>query len=310
MPKGLLGRLSPTIDVKFLGHDIKAIPLELLNMLVVGSTYEGVKRITDRSREQKSFEVQKIEGSRQGNKIKNWWVALRSTSGELIYIRHVELARVLFLHNTHLVRAAFRPAGLGSLADIVREDGATQIRFNGLCNYPLSHLKTRQDRAHLAWLYLDERAEKSVHSIFRYFQQCESSDWQFRFDPPDLRGWTFSGYIQSDQAQQYLRLAEVTGLDNPWFEPPRNLSIYHPSYREPEDAPGKRKRPVITKDTPELEVDFHEIPGITQGEHLQREGGGFCMTFRGQDLSSLTGDRTRIATNPLVKKNDGGATQK
>lgn len=103
------------------------IPADLVPMLVVGSSYENKQRIASEGLEQLPFRINGIVTTSRddaGN-----WFYFQSADGNRFKIRHLELARALFLHNSQLTRTAFRPDGLSGLASIEDGDGESPPVF-------------------------------------------------------------------------------------------------------------------------------------------------------------------------------------
>ncbi len=199
----------------------------------------------------------------------------------MVKVRHLELARVLFLRDSHITRTAFRPDGLAGLATVTKENGLSQIRFHLLADYPPSNLRTRSSRAHIAWLLLDDDARKSFSSIYSLWQESREDYWLFNFIPPNLIGWKVSGagQLKDEHGRNVLYADEITSIHNPRFVPPEQVMIFHPRYsiRKPVGS-GNGKSAVIPPSDPDPELNLHGVPKL--GKRLNRienEGGTFTF---------------------------------
>lgn len=248
------------------------IPADLIPMLVVGSCYENKQRIAGEGLERLPFRINgSVTTSRDeaGN-----WFYFQSTGGKRFKIRHLELARALFLHNSQLTRTAFRPDGLSGLASIEEGDGITRIIFHRLSDYPITHLNNTSSLWHLAWLLLDETARRSFGSIFSSWTQSVDDIWLFAFTPPNLDGWHGGvwGQYQVDDLGKIFVIHEFSDITSPYFELSSKVLIEHPRRKEPISInPAGCTRPKAPPIDPDPCLDLMAQPKLGKPLDSQRD---------------------------------------
>jgi len=258
-------KARPFINVLFKGHSQKAVPVELISMLVVGSSYENKERSPALKVEKCDFTVvDEPKPTRSASGVN--WFRLKTDQGHIVRVRQLELARCLFLHNFHLARTAFRPDGLAGLAQVSKGDDATTIKFTAMADYPQSNLKSKATLAHLSWLILDQNARQSFGSVLDSWMESSSEPWNFRFDPPTMEGWHIagSGYYGARDAGQIFTIDEVTRFHNPVFSHSKPIVIDHPSFNEllaKDHADCTRPLMQRTDDDPLMELSLEPLLG-------------------------------------------------
>ncbi|MEL0638690.1 ankyrin repeat domain-containing protein [Marinomonas sp. TI.3.20] len=113
-----------------------------------------------------------------------------------------ELARTLFFHNPHLVRAAYTANGLSALAFVSRSQLQIEISFPESTKYPVSFIGTKSKRTHLAWMLLDGEAKKSAFSVFESFKS-DAGKLGFKFTPPNLKDWQLEVSLFSSSRDEF-----------------------------------------------------------------------------------------------------------
>ena len=136
-----------------------------------------------------------------------------------IVLPQIELARVLFLHNAYLSRAALDQGRLSREFDIIKEDHQTLINIPEFCNFPISQFNNIGMRRLLAWILLDIEARTSFESISKKFLSNKSKTkfreyWDFNFEPPSLKGAeiTLKVYFSAKKNKYYVN--EILGISN------------------------------------------------------------------------------------------------
>lgn len=275
-----LARSHPHITVNFVGHPPNDVPIELLPKLVPGSCYENKARVSPQGVKEQKLIVESarpfldpVSGRR--------YVEIMSQINQRAIIPQIELARALFLHNSHLARTAFRPDGLSGLAQISNADDRTVIIMNEMSDYPVSNLKASKACFHLAWLLLDDQARKSFGTILDATQKPDNPNGNFEFIPPSLARWTITGKGSADhQEGEAIELTEITGFHNPNFVLEKPVEIVHPRFRDsipvdkkPRDKPAQSERP-----DPDPEVDLSMRPSKKRGTDRVNDH-GLTFTF-------------------------------
>ncbi|MCA6063905.1 hypothetical protein [Thalassolituus marinus] len=214
--KPVIGRLQTNVSIRFSGQLKTHVPYELIPMLVIGNTYEGKETFPPQKFDKLKTKIHKRTGEYQDDE-GTWWLTFQDSNQKTIRIRQLELARALFLHNPHLIRAAFRPNGLGSIAHARHlDDYFSEIQFHTLADYPASNLRSQSVLDHLIWLYFDEEGKRSFHSIYRCLQNGSSEIWNFQFIPPNLNGWQLEVYGRWGDEQDFVA-DSIKAVGHPGF---------------------------------------------------------------------------------------------
>ena len=136
-----------------------------------------------------------------------------------IVLPQIELARVLFLHNAYLSRAALDQGCLSREFDIIKEDHQTLINIPEFCNFPISQFNNIGMRRLLAWILLDTQIRTSFESISKNFlseklQTKFREFWNFNFIPPSLKGAeiTLKVYFSAQKNKYYVN--EILAISN------------------------------------------------------------------------------------------------
>jgi hypothetical protein len=258
-------KARPYINVKFKNHAPQAVPVDLVSMLVVGSSYENKKRSPAPKPERLEFIVVEEPKPTKTSSNENWFW-FKTKAGVFVRVRQLELARCLFLHNFHLARTAFRPNGLDGLAQISESNEATTIRFTTMADYPQSNLKSKAALAHLSWMLLDQNARKSFGSVLGFWMKSNGESWSFRFCPPRMKGWHIvgSGYYGKGDTSHVFTIDEVTRFHNPLFSYKKMIVIDHPRFNEllaEDPVNGKKPRIQRSDDDPLMDLSLEPLLG-------------------------------------------------
>lgn len=267
--------------MEFDRHQKSSVPVDLISMLVVGSSYENKKRIPNSEVDEYGFKVfEEPEPDYSSDEVN--WFCFRTETGQTVRVRQLELARALFFHNFHLSRTAFRHNGLAGLGRVERSQDATVIKLSEMADFPPSNLQSRSSLVHLSWLFLDKSASQSFGSILRLWQQSECNIWSFRFSPPLLKSWKISGtgFYEKGESGATFTIEEITRLHNPVFAHQKRIIVDHPAFKERLGKKnGNGKRPTIpnqSKREPELVLDLEPL----LGDQLEQvSDSGFVFSF-------------------------------
>lgn len=294
-------KARPFINVEFESHTQRAVPVELISMLVVGSSYENKERSPALKAKKCEFTV--VEGPKPTQSASGVnWFRLKTDQGHIVRVRQLELARCLFLHNFHLARTAFRPDGLAGLVQVLKGDDATIIKFTAMADYPQSNLKSKAALAHLSWLVLDQNARQSFGSVLEFWMASSSELWSFRFNPPKMKGWYISGignYGTGDN-RKIFTINEVTRFHNPVFYHSKPIVIDHPSFNEllAKDQPdGMRPSMQRTDDDPLMELSLEPLLGKRLDQISDQ---GFRFSFDNKLIVKVQVNDKRYGVKPSV----------
>lgn len=271
------------------------VPIELSSMLVVGSAYRNKHRIPQQELERLSFSPTALLRSTQ-SKYRNNWFSYVDRKGRIIRVTAFELARVLLVHNSHLVRAAFRPQGLDSLASLVAiDDAMTEIRFGPMTDFPASNLKNEGIAKHLTWLFMNSDVKRSFHSIYESWQCCEHDDWTFNFSPPPLTGMTFtlSGKYRKGSRSDFV-VREIVGIRFPEFQTQSSVDFVHPRLNETENRSANKTSTyerLASDGDPDL--DLQATVGTTKRRHKMNDS-RLAISFAGTPSVKLKTKGTSV----------------
>ncbi|PKG54373.1 Tn7-like element transposition protein TnsE, partial [Halomonas sp. MES3-P3E] len=219
------------VSLKFSGHPESFVSINLLPMLVEGSFYNDARRIGTHFNNNKEFYISdNIENIVYADR--KWLKVINGD--ETIIISKMELARVLYFHNKHLVRAAFRPNGLLSIARIEETDETTIINVDWVAKYPVSQLESKNKRAHFSWLLLDEDVKRSFGSIYEAWISKNTLQWMFDFSPPNMKNWKLKvlGEIEHvPNLGQVFVVREAVGVQNPKKFHDKEIKVFHPDFK-------------------------------------------------------------------------------
>lgn len=290
------------VALEFKGLPPALVPLELLPMLVPGSTYDNAKRSSDPARQMFKFTAVSSTTGTLVDSDQTRLAVINTACGMELHIRHSELARTLFIHNTHLARAAFRPSGLASLARCYtdKENFNTVVSFSGLSDYPVSYIRTQRARAHLAWMLFDQEAKKSLGSILDSYRKRVEPNWHFEFTPPSLKGWNLAvaGEWSETEPNKFL-VQEVTGVENPSFQIAGQVIFRHPNLRGPKEGGGNNKPYPIDVPADQPDLDIPQVPKLGEGRYQETDL-VFSFDFLNQVNSAL--DETKPGSSVRAVK--------
>lgn len=136
-----------------------------------------------------------------------------------IHLPQIELARVLFFHNTYLSKAALDQRKLTTEYYIVPEEHQTIIHVDELCDFPSHQYDSVGMRRLLSWILLDTEARASYESISKHFlsEQFKTKTqtfWNFNFAPPSLIGAEITMKVYFSEKNQQYYVNEIIGITN------------------------------------------------------------------------------------------------
>lgn len=227
------------------------------------------------------------------------------TDKGLIFVTGFELARTLFFHNRHLVHTAYTANGLSELAFVDRTTSPVKIRFPESTSYPVSYLNTRKSRAHLAWLFLDNEARRSLFSIYEGFQKNASSI-AFNFTPPNLEGWQLEvSIIKNPHSNQLEVLRIETIIDAHISESFSGVELHHPKrkFQAISANKGKEKHGRTPNVDIDPDLDMGDIPAFGKRLHTQKAG-RFSFNVSGIQGTVLSDGKESSKPTPMSTGNE------
>ncbi len=265
--------MRPHLVLRWEGKEqLESVPIELANMMVSQSTFKDKERIKDSSLE--TITVKVLDKVPNQIRRENDGVLYRryiTNKDVVISVTNFELARVLFFHNQYLTRAAFSPRGLNDLAIYNQDTSAPRITFPNSTSYPVSNIKSKKSKSHLAWLLTNPHAIKSFFSIFNSFNGIQPSEiHDFDFTPPPLIGWEFelSGNYSKDGKSFWV--SEILTITDEISSVPDGMKIKHPKLKQllPVSREARKVNKLPPSD-PNPELDLGELPKL--GKRLYRK---------------------------------------
>lgn len=238
--------------------------------LAIGYQFDNTNRSTKNEYETKTVNVIKqlsVDKTQSHSKY------LFETDHGVVKIPSFELARVLFFHNRHLIKAAYSANGLTELVLVDDTTSPIKIQFPESTSFPVSNLVVSNARKHFAWLILDPEARKSFFSIYQSFRE-DTDSVGFDFQPPSLKGWVLQLAIVEDEN---CSVTEVKRIESIRYAPATKnvygVEIIHPKkefHDESEGAPVRRKAGKAPPVDIDPELDLGEIPSFGKRRHIDR----------------------------------------
>ncbi len=249
-----------------------SLPIEMASFLAPGYTFQDKKVISQSEYERQLAHIISLE---RVDKTSGHYHYYFKTDKGLMKFSGFELARTLFFHNPHLVRAAYTANGLSALAFVNRNQSPIEISFPESTKYPVSFIGTKSNRTHLAWMLLDKGAKDSAFSIFESFLKCKG-ELGFKFVPPNLVGWLLDVSLLPDIDDGCYEVVRIeTVVDAAIVEKFSGIEFYHPKNKEKNskgEARGTKSGNVPANDI-EPDLDLGAIPGLGRRLDIQRKKG-------------------------------------
>ncbi len=156
-----------------------------------------------------------------------------------IFIPQFELARALFLHDGYLAKTSLELNQLDMEFDVQvdKDKSKAEIHVMPFSNYPLKSLNEPDARSILSWILINDEARQSFNSIAKNqlkhgMETNGYRRWDFRFDPPPVKGAEFILRGIFDQETQSMFVFEIIGIKNITVELPELVEFYHPDFKE------------------------------------------------------------------------------
>lgn len=198
---------------------------------------------------------------------------LFETDQGVIKITAFELARVLFFHNRHLIKAAYSFNGLAELVFLDETVSPVKISFPNSTSYPVSNLSSQKALKHFAWLLLEPEARRSFFTINHCFRE-NLNEIGFNFSPPNLKGWALKIAIDNDDMSAVTEVKRIASiLYAPTSKRFYGIEIAHPKRKfivKPEGKPGPKKLGKTPHVDIDPELDLGAIPGFGKRRHIDR----------------------------------------
>lgn len=238
--KNLLKNKDIFVAVEWKDGVTSSLPIEMASFLAPGYTFQDKKIVSQSQYERKIVNIISLE---HVNKASGHYQYFYKTDHGLMKFSSFELARTLFFHNPHLVRAAYTANGITALAFVNRSESPIEISFPESTKYPVTYIGTESKKTHLAWMLLDREAKSSAFSVFESFKK-DSGKLGFKFVPPNLKGWLLEVSVRTDSEDN----AEVVRVENiveaVLNESASDVLVNHPKNK---DQSGKGKKGVSKK---------------------------------------------------------------
>ncbi|SJN16271.1 Transposon Tn7 transposition transposition regulatory protein tnsE [Pseudoalteromonas sp. JB197] len=290
------------IGVQWQDGQYSSLPIEMASLAAPGRIFENKK--ISKETEFERLKVTILEG-KGIDKSSDHYRYLYQTDMGVISITGFELARILFFHNRHLVDAAYMANGLSQLAFINKVTSPIKISFPESTTYPVSYLKTKQQRTHLAWLLLDKNARKSLFSIYRSFQK-NSSLMAFDFTPPLLKEWQVELSVIKDNKSGKLLVQRIESIVNAHIdrEYPK-VEISHPKKKDAAALSSKEKAKLTKAPSVDIdpELDLGDIPGFSKRLHSLNST-SFSFNISGIQSATLSDGKKALERSAVI--NDSG----
>lgn len=145
----------------------------------------------------------------------------------------------------------------------------------------------------MIWLYFDEEAKRSFHSIYRCLQNGSSEIWNFQFIPPNLNGWQLEVYGRWGDEQDFVA-DSIKAVGHPGFDFFRGVNFKHPRFKIPiavshkQGANGGKNHTPPDKDP---ELDIPAMPGSSKKLHRQHDK-GFKFSIPHASTTSIDGKKS------------------
>lgn len=291
--KNLLKNKDIFVAVEWKDGVTSSLPIEMASFLAPGYTFQDKKVISQSEYERQLAHIISLE---RVDKTSGHYHYYFKTDKGLMKFSGFELARTLFFHNPHLVRAAYTANGLSALAFVNRNQSPIEISFPESTKYPVSFIGTKSNRTHLAWMLLDGGAKKSAFSVFESFKN-DAGKLGFKFVPPNLKGWQLEVSVRTDPEESFTEVVRVERIVEAVLnENPSDVLVNHPKTK---DQSAKSK--VVTSqnghvpaDDIDPELDLGEIPGLGKRLHNERLKG---FSFSCSGIRSVKSSKGKSAGN-------------
>jgi hypothetical protein len=300
--KNLFKNKQIYVGVEWIDGVCSSLPIEMANLVAPGRTYSGKDISKEVEYERVTVSITEIV---EVDKSSTHYRYIYQTDKGKISVSGFELARTIFFHNRHLVHAAYSPNGLYELAFVDRTSSSIEIVFPKSTTYPVSYIKTKKARGHLAWLFLDNEARKSFFSIYQKFIQNHDS-LAFKFIPPNLTGWTFDLSIIKSPKCEYFQVQRIEKvIDAQMAEKFFLVNFKHPKLKSQTASSGKenKKRGNTLDVDIDPDLDIGSIPASGKRLHIQKAG-SFSFNVSGIHKTSLTDGEESSITVSITDKNE------
>lgn len=245
-----------------------SLPIEMASFLAPGLSFKDKKVVSQSQCQRQLIHIISLERVDKGSDHYQYYY---KTDKGLMKFSGFELARTLFFHNPHLVRAAYTANGLSALAFVNRNQLPIEIRFPESTKYPVSFIGTKSKRTHLAWMLLDGEAKKSAFSVFESFKN-DAGKLGFKFVPPNLKDWQLEVSVLTDPEENFAEVVRVERVVEAVLnENASDVLVNHPKNKD-QRAKSKvatSKNGHVPADDIDPELDLGDIPGL--GKRLHNE---------------------------------------
>lgn len=270
-----------------------SLPIEMASFLAPGLSFKDKKVASQSQCDRQQVHVIGLE---RVDKNSDHYQYFYKTDKGLMKFTAFELARTLFFHNPHLVRAAYTANGLSALAFVNRNLSPIEISFPESTKYPVSFIGTKSKRTHLAWMLLDVEAKKSAFSVFESFKN-DAGKLGFKFVPPNLKEWQLEVSVRTVPEESFTEVVRVERIVEAVLnENASDVLVNHPKTKD-QSAKSKlvtSKNGHVPADDINPELDLGDIPGLGNRLHNERLKG---FSFSCSGIRSVKSSKGKKAGN-------------
>ena len=285
-----------------------SLPIEMANFLAPGRTYKDKKVQSESVHERMVATILQLDHI---DKSSLHYRYVYQTDKGMMSFSAFELARTLFFHNSHLVRAVYSPSGINDLAFVDRSSIPIKITLPDSTSYPVSSLTTKQSRTHFAWLLTTNDAKKSAFTIYQTLKENQD-DISFKFKPPELSGWQFAVAVSKDTIKGHAEVQRIETIVEAYVEEKLvGIKIHHPKKKfKVESSSTKTNKRGKTPDVDlEPSLDMGELVGFGTRLYKQRTK-GFSFNASRIQGATLSDGKEKPASVPLPSDSEGVVPEK
>lgn len=278
-----------------------SVPIEMASFLAPGYTFQDKKIVSQSICDREKVRIISLE---KVDQISEHYQYSYKTDKGVMTFSGFELARVLFFHNPHLIRAVYTANGLSELAFIKSGGTPIEINFPQSTKYPYTYIRTMSKKTHLAWMLLDREAGKSAFSVFESFHD-DQGDQGFKFVPPNLDDWSLEVSVRpgSEGTFEVVRVENI--LEAIFNENATDVLVSHPKDKGKSQSDGVKEdsasKGQVRDDDIDPLLDLGEIPGFGNRIHAERlKGFSFrCPAIRNVSSSKRKkGSASKLSSPP------------
>lgn len=206
--------------------DHKSVRFSNIPMLVSRRIYNSTETVFEKKYKQAEFIIQDLSNIANSDKnnfeyITDIFHRHKTFSQIKVKIPKLELARVLFFHNSYLAMTSLKERILDLDFNLKKEDGKDIINILPHCSLSKTQFEDLGFRSKLAWLLLNSQIKKSYYSVYENLveNKTESKEyerWLFDFTPPQLFDLKVrvKGYLNNNNIFYVDEILIIKGIDS------------------------------------------------------------------------------------------------